>query len=219
MLNKYNLHSHIPLKLLIILTIISSSLLYGCIREKKVVLFWEDKSYYNVDTSREAINNSADKRLNTVTELSAPLFNNSLLIIIPSQEMAIWAKGEKHSNEAIELVLEAGLQMYASAIKKHNMFKTVLIVSSSNRTIDRTAFDYTLRVDGLVPRSVSPMWVIKKTGHNMEMPSLLAIDDYFKSVSLIEAIDKCKQTVIMLNEIISSISEHKNIERFMNENP
>ena len=133
--NKYSL---IALEITIVIIFIFSSLLYGCQREKKSVLFWEETYYYEIETAKEAINNSANMKLDSVTELSTPLFNNSLLIIVPSQEMANWAKGEKHSNEAIRIILETGLQMYASAIKKYNIFETVEIISSDDRTTDRT---------------------------------------------------------------------------------
>jgi hypothetical protein len=210
--NKYSL---IALKIFIVIIFIFSSLLYGCQREKKSVLFWEETYYYDIETAKEAINNSANKKLDSVTELSTPLFNNSLLIIVPSQEMANWAKGEKHSNEAIRIILETGLQMYASAIKKHNMLETVVIISSDERTIDRTLFDYTLYVDGLEPRTDSPMWVINKTEQDIKMPFQLATEDFFASESLNEAVNNLKNTIIKIDEIISSMKEYNTIEKFM----
>jgi hypothetical protein len=210
--NKYSL---IALKIFIVIIFIFSSLLYGCQREKKSVLFWEETYYYEIETAKEAINNSANKKLDSVTELSTPLFNNSLLIIVPSQEMANWAKGEKHSNEAIRIILETGLQMYASAIKKHNMLETVVIISSDERTIDRTLFDYTLYVDGLEPRTDSPMWVINKTEQDIKMPFQLATEDFFASESLNEAVNNLKNTIIKIDEIISSMKEYNTIEKFM----
>ncbi len=217
MFHKYKAYLNSPFKLLVILVFIFSSLIYGCQNNKKSVLFWEEKYYYDINAAREAITNSADKRLETVTELSTPLFNSNLLIVVPFQEMAIWSKGEKHSNEAIRLILQAGLQMYASAIKKHNMFESVEIISSEDLTIDRTAFDFILYVDGLVPRTDNPTWVIKKSGDNIKMPYQLAIEDYFVEISLNEAVDMSKNTVIMIYEIISSMQEHKEIEKYMNE--
>ncbi len=216
MLNNNKTYSDTVLKIFLVMFIFSA-LFYGC--AKKSILYWEETYYYDTAAAKEAINNSANKRLDGVTELSAPLFNNSLLIIVPSQEMANWAKGEKHTSEAIELILETALQMYASAIKKHNMFETVVIISSEERTIDRTSFDYTLHVEGFVPRTDEPMWVIKKTGHDVEMHFQLATEDFFVEVPLSKAINNFKQTVIMINEIISSINEYKSIQKFMNENP
>ena len=214
--NKYSL---IALKIFIVIIFIFSTLFYGC-RGKKAVLFWEDKYYYNIAGAKEAISNSADKNLDNVTELSTPLFNSNLLIIVPSREMANWAKGEKHhSNEAIGIILETGLHMYASAIKKHNMLKTVVIISSNDRRTDRTLFDYTMYVDGLEPRTDSPMWVINKTEQDIKMPFQLATEDFFASESLNEAVNNLKNTINKIDEIISSINEYKMIEDFMNKSP
>ena len=218
MLNNNKIYSHIALKIFVVI-LVFSALFYGC-GSKKSILFWEETYYYDTAAAKEAINNSANKNLDNVPELSAPLFNSSLLIIVPSQEMANWAKGEKHhSNEAIGWILETGLQMYASAIKKHNMFKTAVIISSENRTTDRSLFDYTLSVEGLAPRADDPMWVINKTGYNIEIPFQLATDNFFSPESLNEAIHNFKNTIITIDEIISSMDEYKTIEGFLNKSP
>ncbi len=218
MLNKNKIYSHIALKIFVILFIFST-FYYGC-SSKKAVLFWEGEYYYNIASAKEAIINSANKNLNSVTELSTPLFNSNLLIIVPSQEVAHWVKGEKHHDSmAIGLILDTGLHVYASAIKKHHMFKKVLIVSSEDRTINRTLFDYTLYVDGLEPRADSPMWVINKTEQDIKMPFQLATENFFEPESLNEAINNLKNTILMIDEIISSINEYKTIENFMKESP
>ena len=218
MLNNNKIYSHIALKIFVVI-LVFSALFYGC-GSKKSILFWEETYYYDTAVAKEAINNSADKNLDNVTELPSPLYNSSLLIIVPSQEMANWAKGEKHhSNEAIGWILETGLQMYASAIKKHNMFKTVVIISSKNRTTNRALFDYTLDVDGFEPRVDDPVWVIHKTGYDIKMPAQLAAEDFFTSESLNEAINNLKNSIVLIDEIISSMDEYKNIEKFLNERP
>jgi hypothetical protein len=145
MLNINKQYAGIVLKIISVIFIFSA-LSYGC--AKQPLLFWEGKYYYDTAAVKEAINNSADKNLDSVKALPAPLYN-SLLIIIPSQEMANWAKGEKHYDSApIGSILETGLRLYASAIKKHNIFQTVRVISSEEKTIDRTSFDYTLYVAG-----------------------------------------------------------------------
>jgi hypothetical protein len=210
--NKYSL---IALKIFIVIIFIFSTFFYGC-RGKKAILFWEDKYYYDITGVKEAISNSADKNLDNVTELSTPIFKSNLLIIVPSREMANWAKGEKHhSNEAVGIILETGLHMYASAIKKHNMFKTVVIISSDDRTTDRTLFDYTMYVDGLEPRTDSPIWVINNIEYDIEMPFQFATVDFFTSESLNEAVNNLKNTFNKIDEIISSINEYKTIEKFL----
>ena len=216
MLSNRKIYSHIALKIFIVIIFIFSTLISGCSREEEALLFWEDKYYYNIDDARKAIGNSADITLADVAELSAPVFKSNLLIIVPSQEMADWAKGEKHySNEAIGIVLETGLHMFASAVKKHNMFKEVVIISSENRTADRTSFDYILHVKGLKPRTDSPMWAINETGHNIDMPFQLAAEDFFTSDSLNKALNNLKSTINNIDEIISTINEYKTIEKFL----
>ena len=139
MLSNRKIYSHIALKIFIVIIFIFSTLISGCSSEKTALLFWEGEYYYNVDDAKRAVGNSADKTLDSVTELSTPIFKSNLLIIIPSQEMANWVKGKNDSdNKAIGIILEAALHMYASAVKKHNMFKKVVIISSENRTADRT---------------------------------------------------------------------------------
>ena len=215
MLRNNNKYSLIALKIFIVIIFIFSTLFYGC-RGKKAVLFWEDKYYYDITGAKEAISNSANKNLDNVTELSTPLFNSDLLIIVPSWEMVNWAKGEKHhSNEAIGIILETGLNMYASAIEKHNIFETVEIISSDNKTTDRTLFDYTLYVDGLEPRADNPIWVINNTKHDIEMPFQFATVDFFASESLNEAVNNLKNTINKIDEIISSIEEYKKFEKFL----
>ena len=107
--------------------------------------------------------------------------------------------------------------MYASAIKKHNMFKTVVIISSDDRTTNRALFDYTLYVEGLEPRADDPLWVIHKTGHDIKMPFQLATENFFASESLNKAIYSLKIAIITIDDIISSMNEYKTIEDFLNE--
>jgi hypothetical protein len=213
MLNDNKLYTGAVLKIFILIFIFSA-LFYGC--AKKPLLFWDETYYYDIAAAKEAINNSANKTLDNVPELSAPLFNNNLLIIVPLREMASWAKGEKHYNSApIGLVLETGLQIYASAIKKHNMFKEVVIISSEERIIDRTSFDYTLYVGGLEPRTDSPKWIINRTGYNIEMPFQFATENFFTEDRLNTALNNLKNNISKINEIISSINEYKQYEKFM----
>ncbi len=216
MLSNNKTYSHIALKIFIVIIFLFSSFFYGCSSEEEALLFWEGKKYYNIEDARGAIGNSADKALDNVAELSAPVFKSNLLIIVPSQEMANWANGEKHySNEAIRIVLETGLHMFASAVKKHNMFKEVVIISSENRTADRTSSDYILHVKGLEPRTDRPMWAINETGHNIDMPFQSAAEDIFTPDSLNKAVNNLKSTINHIDEIISSINEHETIEKFL----
>jgi hypothetical protein len=216
MLSNNKTYSHIALKIFIVIIFIFSSLVYGCRNEEKALLFWEGEYYYNIDDAKRAVGNSADKTLDNVTELSTPIFKSNLLIIVPSQEMANWVKEKKHSgNKAIGIVLEAGLDMYASAVKKHNMFKKVVIISSENRTADRTSSDYILHVKGLEPGNGRPMWAINKTGNNIDMPFQSATEDLFASDSLIKAVNNLKSTINRIDEILSSINEHDTIKKFL----
>jgi hypothetical protein len=209
-------YSHIALKTFIVVIFILSTLVYGCSSEKTALLFWEGEYYYNIEDARRAVGNSADKTLDTVTGLSTPVFKSNLLIIVPLQEMAVWAKEKKHAgNTAIGIILEEGLHMYASAVKKHNMFKEVVIISSENRTTDRTLFDYILHVKGLDPGTDRPMWAINKTGHNIDMPFQSAIEDLFVSDSLNKAVNNLKSTINKIDEILSSINEHETIKKFL----
>jgi hypothetical protein len=105
--------------------------------------------------------------------------------------------------------------MFASAVNKNNMFKEVVIISSENRTADRTSFDYILHVKGLEPRTDKPMWAINETGHNIDMTFQPAAEDYFASGSLNKALNNLKSTINHIDEIISTINEHKTIEKFL----
>lgn len=210
-------YSHIALKISIVIIFIFSSLFYGCSSEEEVILLWEGKNYYNIDDARKAVGNSADKTLDSVTELSAPVFKGNLLIIVPSREMAAWAEEKAPpGNKVFGMVLETALHMYASAVKKHNMFKKVATISSENKTADRTSFDYILHVKDLEPGNDKPIWAIKKTGHNIDMTSQPAAEDLFAPDSLNTALDNLKNTISMIEEIVSTINEHKTIEKFMN---
>jgi hypothetical protein len=216
MFSKNKTYSDIALKIFVVIIFVVFSLFYGCSSEETAILFWEGEYYYNIDDAKKAVGNSADKTLVNVTELSTPVFKSNLLIIVPSQEMANWAKEKKHSgNKAIGIILEAGLYLYASAVKKHNMFKKVEIISSENRTTDRTSFDYILHVKGLEPGNHRPMWAVNKTGNTIDMPFQSATEDLFTSDSLNKALNKLKSTINRIDEIISTINEHEAIKKFL----
>jgi hypothetical protein len=59
------------------------------------------------------------------------------------------------------------------------------------------------------------MWVINKTEQDIKMPFQLATEDFFASESLNEAVNNLKNTIIKIDEIISSMKEYNTIEKFM----
>ncbi len=209
-------YSNIALKIFIVITFLFSSFFYGCSSEEDLILLWEDKNYYNIDDAREAVGNSVDKKLESVTKLSTPVFKSNLLIIVPSREMAAWAEEKAPpGNKVFGMILETALHMYASAVKKHNMFKKVATISSENKTADRTSFDYILHVKDLEPGNDKPIWAIKKTGYNIDMSSQPAAEDLFVTGALNTALDNLKITVSMIEEIVSTINEHETVEKFL----